>query len=183
MNTDPRTKIRRKDLAVYDSAWITDFLHHAEFGVLALCENGQPVTVTRNFVYDEANHAIYLHGARQGHTYSLIQEGVVAANFNVSRAGRLLPAKAASKVDTEYASVVIFGKISLVESKDEASRALRLLLKKYFPHLRYGEDYEGITPYDLKITAVLRLDIEAWSGKEKRGAEDHPGAFYFGERV
>ncbi len=177
-----RTRIRRKELAVYDEEWITAFLRRSEYGTLALCDAGEPFAVTRNFVYDAERHAVYLHGARQGRTFSLVRGGA-AATFNVSRAGRLLPAQAASKVDSEYAGVVLFGKISLVKDTQEAERALRLLLGKYFPHLRYGEDYTGITPYDLKITAVLRLDIEAWSGKEKRGAEEHPGAFSFGERV
>ena len=181
-NPDPRTKIRRKELAVYDIAWMKGFLRQSEFGVLAFCDGGQPYTVTRNFVYDAAAHCIYLHGARQGRTFSLLHEGA-SVTFNVSRAGRLLPGDAASKVDTEYAGVILFGDIFLVENPEEAERALRLLLEKYFPHLPYGEAYEGITAYDLKRTAVLRLDIESWSGKEKRAEEAYPGAFYFGEQV
>ena len=71
----------------------------------------------------------------------------------------------------------------ILEDLEEAEGALRLLLGKYFPHLRYGEDYEGISPYDLKRTAVFRLEVEAWSGKEKKAPDEHPGAFRFGEQV
>jgi len=34
--------------------------------------------------------------------------------------------------------------------------------------LRPGIDYEAVTDDDLKVTAVFRVDIEAWSGKEKK---------------
>ncbi len=170
-----RTRVRRKELAVYDAAWIVDFLHKAEFGVLAFCGEGQPFTVARNFVYDRAQHCLYLHGARQGLTFSLVGDGAPAA-FNVSRAGRLIAAQQASGMDTEYAGVVLFGRIAAVDGAEEAEHGLRLLLEKYFPRLRYGEDYTPVTAYDLKRTAVLRLDIEEWSGKEKRKADDSPGA-------
>ena len=176
------TKIRRTELAVYDDTWIVDFLRRAEYGVLALCREGQPFTVSRNFAYDPERHAIYLHGARRGRTFDLAQGGA-RANFNVSRMGRLLPAAEASKVDVEYAGVVVFGRISLVEAADEARHGLELLLAKYFPQLEAREDYRPIRDVDLKRTAVLRLDVEAWSGKQKQAQADFPGAFHFGERV
>jgi len=55
------------------------------------------------------------------------------------------------------------------------------LLKKYAPHLAYGEDYRAITPEELKRTAVYRVDIEAWSGKKKEVAPDFPGAFFYAD--
>jgi len=33
------------------------------------------------------------------------------------------------------------------------------------------------------IRAFLRLDVEAWSGKQKRASEDFPGAFWFEDVV
>ena len=66
---------------------------------------------------------------------------------------------------------------------DEAEQtyALQMLLDKYFPHLRPGEDYRAITPEELRQTAAYRLDIEQWSGKQKQVEADFPGAFYYGE--
>jgi nitroimidazol reductase NimA-like FMN-containing flavoprotein (pyridoxamine 5'-phosphate oxidase superfamily) len=179
---DDLTKIRRAELAVHDDAWIVDFLRRSEYGVLALCRDGQPFTVARNFVYDPEQHVIYLHGARKGRTFELVRDGA-RANFNVSRAGRLLPAAEAWRVDTEYAGVVVFGFVQVVEDLTEARRALELLLAKYFPHLPEREDYRPVREADLKAVAVLRLKIEAWSGKQKQAAPNFPGAFRFGERV
>jgi hypothetical protein len=52
-------------------------------------------------------------------------------------------------------------------------------MKKYAPHLEPGTDYRPIAPDELIRTAVIRIDIDAWSGKEKKEAPDFPGAYWF----
>jgi len=68
------------------------------------------------------------------------------------------------------------------EAPAEEEAALQKLLDKYAPHLRPGEHYRPITAAELKRTAVYRVDVEAWSGKEKFEAPDFEGAFEL-ERV
>jgi nitroimidazol reductase NimA-like FMN-containing flavoprotein (pyridoxamine 5'-phosphate oxidase superfamily) len=65
----------------------------------------------------------------------------------------------------------------VVEDHREAERALVLLMEKYAPHLEAGVDYRPVTPQEVRRTAVIRLDIEAWSGKEKTEPPDFPGAY------
>ena len=91
--------------------------------------------------------------------------------------GRLLPAPEALEFSVEYAGVVTFGAGRVVEDQDEARTALQMLLDKYAPHLRPGVDYRATTDDELKRTAVYRIDIEAWSGKQKEVPEDFPGEF------
>jgi nitroimidazol reductase NimA-like FMN-containing flavoprotein (pyridoxamine 5'-phosphate oxidase superfamily) len=91
--------------------------------------------------------------------------------------GRLLPADKAMGFGVEYAGVVAFGRAAIVTDVAEAKRGLQLLLNKYFPHLRPGEDYTRATDDELKVTAVYRIEIESWSGKEARADADFPGAF------
>ncbi len=52
-----------------------------------------------------------------------------------------------------------------------------MLLDKYAPHLTPGVDYRPTTDGELKRTAVYRIDVETWSGKQKEVTEDFPGAF------
>lgn len=175
----PLTKIRRANLAKDDS-WIQAFLLRAGMGTLATCIEDQPFLVTRNYVYEPDNHVIYLHGAKNGRTF----ENILANNricFSVSEMGRLLPADEALEVGVEYAGVVVFGKINIVDVETEAQYGLQLLLDKYFPQFISGEDYEPISPESMEITAVLRIDIESWSGKEKKADQDFPGAFHYEE--
>jgi uncharacterized protein len=177
----PFSHVRREERAVTDEAWIRAFLHRAPFGVLAMAYEGQPYAVTRNFVYDEQAHAIYTHGATKGRTYDNVQaDGRVC--FSVSEMGRLLPAGTAAGFGVEYAGVVVFGRMALVTDGDEARHGLQLLLDKYFPHLQPNQDYQPTTDQDLKATAVFRLDIESWSGKQKKAPDDFPGAFLHGTR-
>lgn len=177
----PDTDIRRKKRAVTDEIWIQDFLQRAPFGVMATVFEGRPFTVARNFAYDEGKHAIYLHGAKKGRTYTNVQANNQVC-LNVSEMGRLLPAERAMNFGVEYAGVVIFGRAYLVTDAGEAKHGLQLLMDKHFPHLRPDRDYEPISNDDLKVTAVFRIDIDGWSGKQKKEPDDFPGAFFAGEQ-
>jgi nitroimidazol reductase NimA-like FMN-containing flavoprotein (pyridoxamine 5'-phosphate oxidase superfamily) len=178
MGTDEEyTNIRRKERGK-DDAWIKAFLARAEFGTMATARGDQPFLVTRNFAYDAGAHAIYMHGAMKGRIFkSALGDPQVC--FSASEAGRLLPGKRAMNLGTEFSGVVIFGRLHVVADLTEARRGLQLLCDKYFPHLEPQVDYEPITEADLKVTAVLRVDIENWSGKESKAPDDFPGAFYF----
>ena len=175
------TQVRRADRAMTDDAWIRAFLHRAPMGVLATVQEGQPFLNSNLFVYDEEAHVLYMHTARTGRT----RENVTASPrvcFTATEMGRLLPADVALEFSVEYAGVEIFGTAAVVEDPEEAAHGLQLLLDKYFPHLRPGEDYRAIIPEELKRTTVYRIQIEAWSGKRKQVAEDFPGAFRYGEQ-
>jgi nitroimidazol reductase NimA-like FMN-containing flavoprotein (pyridoxamine 5'-phosphate oxidase superfamily) len=178
--TTPLARPRRHDRAVDDDGWIRDFLRRAAFGNLATVHDGQPFLNMNIFVYDEARHAIYLHTARTGRTRSNVEaDGRVC--FGVATMGRLLPADTALEFSVEYAGVTVFGRASVVADEAEAKDALQQLLDKYAPHLRPGRDYRPTTPEELARTAVYRIDIEQWGGKQKVAPADFPGAFCFGE--
>ncbi len=161
------TKMRRHDREIIDKDWIIALLNSAEYGVLATCKDGQPFTVARNFAYDPKKHAIYFHGARKGRTFENVGAGTLA-NLNVSEMGEWIVAERAMNFGVKYKGVVVFGKLSIVDDADEAKRGLQLLMDKHFPELRPDVDYESVTDNNLKVTAVLRLDIDSWSGKEKK---------------
>ncbi len=167
MSENELNKIRRQDRAITDDAWIADFLQKANYGVFATCRNGQPFTVARNFAYEAQKHAIYFHGARKGRTFENVGQGT-SVNLNVSEMGEWIVAERAMNFGVKYKGVVVFGRLSVVEDAEEAKRGLQLIMDKYFPALRPGIDYEAITDDDLKVTAVFRVDIESWSGKEKK---------------
>lgn len=173
----PLNKIRRSKRAKGD-AWISQFLRGGAMGTMATCIGDQPFLVTRNYAYDSGRHAIYMHGARKGRTFENIQANNKVC-FSVSQMGRLLPADEALEVGVEYAGVVVFGAANIVGDPEEATHGLRLLLDKYFPQLEYGVDYKPILPEALEVTAVIRIDIESWSGKEELEKDNYPGAFFY----
>jgi nitroimidazol reductase NimA-like FMN-containing flavoprotein (pyridoxamine 5'-phosphate oxidase superfamily) len=172
---------RRADRTVTDEAWLKKMLHKAPMGTLGMESQGQPYVKPTLFAFDEEKNVIYFHGAAEGYTRTTIEANPRTC-FCVSELGRLLPADTAMGFGNEYASLVAFGKTSFVHDPEEARYGLQLLLDKYFPHLKSGEDYRPLMPEEVNITLVYRLDIESWSGKQERAAADFPGAFFYGEK-
>jgi nitroimidazol reductase NimA-like FMN-containing flavoprotein (pyridoxamine 5'-phosphate oxidase superfamily) len=171
---------RRRDRAVTDEAWLRDFLTRAAYGTLATVRDGQPFLNVNLFVYDSARHVIYLHTARTGRTRDNV-EADERVCFGVSTMGRLLPADTALEFSVEYAGVSVFGRAAVVRDEQEARDALQMLLDKYAPHLRPGRDYRAITAEELARTAVYRIAIDQWGGKQKVAPADFPGAFLYGQ--
>jgi hypothetical protein len=166
VSTDqPINRVRRRNRAVEDDQWIRSFLTGAQYGVVATESDGQPFLNPLLFAYDAEINTLYFHGTRAGRMFANI-----AANnrvcFNTCTMGRLLANPRAAGFDVEYQSVNVFGRLGVLDDAEEATRALRLLLEKYFPQLAYGKDYQSITPEQLARTAVYALRVEAWSGKK-----------------
>lgn len=171
-------RVRRRDRAIEDDAWIAAALRDALVGRLATVHDGRPFLNANLFVYDPDRHAIYLHTARRGRTRDNVEAAPpTPACFEVSEMGRILPADEALEFSVEYAGVVVFGDIVVVDDEVEAERALQALLDKAAPHLRPGRDYRAIQPDELRRTSVFRLDVRSWSGKRKVVGDAFPGAF------
>lgn len=174
---DPRAAVRRRDRGK-DDGWVRAFLHAGKFGFLATVgDEGQPFLNSNLFVYDEGRHCIYLHTHRTGRTRDNLTDGGERVAFSTAAMGRLLPAREALEFSVEYSGVVVFGRGRVVDDPHEARLGLERLLTKYAPHLEGGRDYRSITDDELKRTAVYRIDIEAWSGKQKEVPADFPGAY------
>ena len=176
--SDPRSAIRRRDRGK-DDEWTAAFLRRAPYGFLATVgDQGQPFLNSNLFVFDDTGgeRRIYLHTHRTGRTRRNLEASEKVA-FSAVAMGRLLPADEALEFSVEYAGVVAFGTGRVVEDRSEARIALQTLLDKYAPHLRPGVHYRPTTDEELKRTAVYRIDVETWSGKQKEVEADFPGAF------
>ncbi len=117
--------MRRKDKAMQDGA-IIGLLQNGEYGVLSTVDgNEQPYGVPLNYVL--MNNCIYFHCALEGHKLDNL-----ALNHKVSFCvvGRtnLLPAE----FSTEFESVIVFGRASVIEG-EERYQALNALIEKYSP--------------------------------------------------
>lgn len=174
------TRVRRKDREVEDEGLICALLDRAPMGVLATACGGQPFVNSNMFVFDAARHVIYMHSARSGRTPSNVR-AEEAVCFTVTEMGRLLPSERAFNMSVEYRGVVVFGRARMVEDEREKREALDLLVRKYFPHLAPGDDYCLPNEDELKLTAVYRIAIDEWSGKQKRADDDFAGAFRYGD--
>jgi len=149
--------MRRKDKAMQGGA-IIGLLQNGEYGVLSTVDgNEQPYGVPLNYVL--MNNCIYFHCALEGHKLDNL-----ALNHKVSFCvvGRtnLLPAE----FSTEFESVIVFGRASVIEG-EERYQALNALIEKYSPDF-VSEGSAYIEKFDSQ-THVVRIEIAKMTGKAK----------------
>jgi nitroimidazol reductase NimA-like FMN-containing flavoprotein (pyridoxamine 5'-phosphate oxidase superfamily) len=160
----PANAIRRREHA-RDDAWIQEFLKSAQVGHIATRWDDQPFITPISFWYDPKRHSLYFHSNITGRLRANIERHPRAC-FEASQAGRLLPSNVAQEFSVQYAAVVVFGSIRVLEDPQECRRALTGLIAKYFPGMQPAREYRPITGKELARTTVYEFKIESWSGKE-----------------
>jgi nitroimidazol reductase NimA-like FMN-containing flavoprotein (pyridoxamine 5'-phosphate oxidase superfamily) len=149
--------MRRKDKAMQDGA-IIGLLQNAEYGVLSTVDgNEQPYGVPLNYVL--MNNGIYFHCALEGHKLDNLAANPKVSFCVVGRT-KVLPAE----FSTEFESVVVFGRASVIEG-DERYQALNALIEKYSPEF-VSEGSAYIEKFDSQ-TKLVRIEIQQMTGKAK----------------
>ena len=118
-----------------------------------------------NFVYSDGN--IYFHTSRKGEKIDdIMRDNRVCFEVNLPVA---LVKSDGSRCRAEYLyrSVIMLGRTHIVEAESERIHALKSLMEKYQPEGGYDEFVEE----KLKITSIVRIDIEEMTGKEDLGQE------------
>lgn len=163
MTIDIKT-VRRKEKQK-DDQWIRDFIQSSHYGVLGVSAEGQPYLNANNYVYIEADHALYFHRAKQGALPQFIEKNN-NATYLISEMGKMMTGKEAMKFSVEYKSVMIYGKLQEITDHTKKTEVLRKLLEKTSPDLEYGEDYVVPPESAITRTAIWALKIDFWTGKE-----------------
>lgn len=148
-------EMRRKDKAMTQEA-CDALLLEAEYGVLGtISQNGYPYLTPLNYVY--LNGKIYFHSAKEGEKLDNI-DGNSKTSFCVVGDTVLI----GEKFDTDYKSVVVFGRT--IEVKDEEKKeVLRGLIDKYSPD--YIEEGYKYVERSSSTTKVFSIEIDHISGK------------------
>ncbi len=149
---------------------IQEFLDSEHVGRIAsIDENGFPQIIPMNFVF--LNDVVYMHSHTRGEKLENLKRNQ-KVGFEVDRELEFLPSyfedpNDASLADTLYISVVIKGTGSIVSDKDEKTRALNGLMKKYQPEGHYDPIKSDMEVLD--EVAVIKVVPESIRGKYKIG--------------
>lgn len=147
--------MRRADKAL-PADEIARLLLEGEYGILSTVDaEGQAYGVPLNYVY--LNSCIYFHCALQGHKIANIIANSKVSFCVVGRT-RVLPAK----FSTEFESVIVFGKASVVQG-DDRYQALLGLVEKYSPEF-VTEGHKYIEQFDDR-TKVVKIAVSSMTGK------------------
>lgn len=131
-------------------------LRRGSHGVLALLGNeGWPYALPISYVYDEGR--LYFHCAAAGHKLEAIAREP-RASFCVVDMDEVIP----ELFTTAYRSAIAFGRLRVLEDREEIVRALEALCGKYSPGLDTAEEIKK----HLNNVCVLEMNVEHVSGKE-----------------
>ena len=133
-----------------------EILRQGSHGVLALLGNeGWPYALPISYVYDEGR--LYFHCAAAGHKLEAIAREP-RASLCVVDMDEVIP----ELFTTAYRSAIAFGRLRVLEDREEIVRALEALCGKYSPGLDTAEEIKK----HLNNVCVLEMNVEHVSGKE-----------------
>jgi len=133
-------------------------LENATAGVLCvLGDGGYPYGVPISYVYHDG--AIFFHSAVTGHKVDAIR-AEDKCSFTVIEQDEIHP----DEYTSYFRSVIVFGRIHIIEDEQDKLAALRLLGERYNPGDHAGLQHEIDKSFNHLL--MLRLDIEHLSGKE-----------------
>ena len=158
--------MRQAKKEIKDQEVIVGLLNSCQVGRLGtIGRDGYPMVKPLNFAYE--NGKIYFHSAQEGEKIDDINRDCRVC-FETDLPIALVKSKGSPcRAEYLYQSVIIKGRAYPVEDPSEKLHGLELLMRKYQPAGGYGEFPEE----KLKLTCVVRIDIEEMTGKEDLGKE------------
>lgn len=156
----PWHPMKNAEREITDPAAIDRVLLEGKFATIAMCRGDEPYVVTLSHGYDPGRKALYFHSALEG-----LKIEILRANPRVCATVILDRGYLTGKCSHAYDSVVLTGRLGLVESLEEKKHGMNVMLE------RLEKDPDEVRRRVLKdesryrTTSILRLDIESIRGK------------------
>jgi nitroimidazol reductase NimA-like FMN-containing flavoprotein (pyridoxamine 5'-phosphate oxidase superfamily) len=162
--TATRSTVKRHpERASYDRPSVHAVLDAAPMGHLGFVVDGQPFVIP--MLYGRIDDAVYLHGSVASRLMRTTAGGVEVC-LTVTVVDGLVLARSAFHHSMNYRSAVLFGRAVPVDGDEKVAA-----LKAISDQLRPGrwEEVREPNPTELRMTSVLRLDVEDASAKVRAG--------------
>jgi hypothetical protein len=161
----PRTRlVREADRAVYDREAAYRILDEGFLCHVGFVADGQPFVIPTS--YGRTGDNLYIHGSAASRMLRQMKDGVPVC-ITVTLLDGLVLARSIFNHSMNYRSVVVLGKATLVDDSKEKIDALRLLSEHIIPG-RWADSRQP-NERELKATSILRVPIEEFSAKVRRG--------------
>lgn len=150
-----RKPMRKADCQV-DREGAMKILEQCEYlSIAMLNEDGSPYNVVVNSIYDQGK--IYFHSANEGQKLDCIRHDPRVCITGFSGATTDSP-----NATTRYASVVVYGKASILEDKE---RKIQLIRKKSVEHNVTEEKILSNLETYFDLMTIVEIEIEEITGK------------------
>lgn len=151
-------EMRRKKQAM-NVEEIKTILYKGTSGVLALHgDDGYPYAVPISYVYD--GERLYFHCAKEGHKLDAVQRNC-KASFCIIAQDQVDP----KAYTTDYRSVILFGRIRVLQEEQEKLVAVEKLAVKYAPEDSAARRQSVIEQWWASL-CMLEMTIDHMSGKK-----------------
>jgi nitroimidazol reductase NimA-like FMN-containing flavoprotein (pyridoxamine 5'-phosphate oxidase superfamily) len=156
--------MRRKDKEISDIDEKLKIIEKNKICRLGLSENDYPYIVPLNygFSYDDGKLTLYFHGATEGKKMDIIKKNNNVC-FEIDCDTELIKGEAPCNYGYEFKSIIGFGKIIILEAKDEKINGLNYLMKQ---QTRKDIKYD-FNENELKNVSVFKMTVEEFTGKQK----------------
>lgn len=157
---------------ITDSIIIDDVLSSVEYGTLALCVDNIPYSIPLNFAHDE--ESVYFHGNKKGKKMQMIYENA-NASFSVVQSYSVIQSYFSSNEQLAcpathfFKSIIIDGRIEIVDSYEEKIKAMSLLMEKLQKEGGYKPFTDKVYEKMLNAVAVYKLNKKELTAKFKFG--------------
>jgi nitroimidazol reductase NimA-like FMN-containing flavoprotein (pyridoxamine 5'-phosphate oxidase superfamily) len=156
--------MRRKDKEIINVEDKMKIIDQCKVCRLGLSENDKPYVIPLNYGYSFENNilTLFFHGAKEGRKVDIIKNNNQAC-FEIDCDNKLIEGENACKYGYAFKSVIGFGKIIILENKEEKNNGLNKIIKHQTgKELEYNFTDEGI-----KNVMVYKMEIEEFTGKQK----------------
>jgi nitroimidazol reductase NimA-like FMN-containing flavoprotein (pyridoxamine 5'-phosphate oxidase superfamily) len=153
--------MQKQEREITDENEITQILLRGKYATIAMCRSNEPYIVTLSYGYDKDANCLYFHTALQGlKLYFLSQNPFVCATVIDDRN------YAPNLYKYAYASVVLFGKMSVVADPEEKKHGMTVLLNQLENDPQPGHERNLNDDSAYEKLVVLKLKIEEITGKK-----------------
>lgn len=161
----PRTRVvREPQRAVYDRSVVNRILDEGFICHVGFAVDGQPFVIPTS--YGRHEDVLYIHGSAASRMLRNVSGGIPMC-VTVTLLDGLVLARSIFNHSMNYRSVVVLGKGTAIEERDEKLAALRLLSEHIIPG-RWNESRQP-NEKELKATTIIRLPIQEFSAKVREG--------------
>ena len=169
-----RTIVRRlPDRGKYDAESVYGILDEAFICHVGFVVEGQPYVIPTGFA--RVNDTLYIHGSAASRMLRTLADGVQVC-VTVTLIDGIVMARSGFHSSMNYRSVVILGRATQVEGRDEKLAALAAFSEQVMPGR--WKDLRETTDAELKGTLVLTLPLEEVSAKVRSGPPKDDEADY-----
>lgn len=139
---------------------VIEILERGSEGVLGVIGNeGYPYTVPVNYLYRDGK--IIFHGAKAGHKFDSMKE-----NNKVSFCVIDKDDVVGEELTTYYSSVIAFGRVRILEDREEKIESVKALSLKYTDNI---DKINASIEKEIPALACFEIEIEHLTGKEGMG--------------